>query len=109
MDFLKPVGALGSSRGSSIASWGLSKIIPYSSTNFKQVTQKALTPVLGKNTAKKISTRVMGRFFGRMVPYVGWGLTAKDAWDNRREIGQFIGNAKAINEANKYNLMWHVH
>ena len=51
----------------------------------------------------------MGRFFGRMVPYVGWGLTAKDAWDNRREIGQFIGNAKAINEANKYNLMWHVH
>lgn len=109
LNFLKPVGALGSNRGSSIASWGLSKVIPYTSTPFKKATQKALTPVLGKIAAKKMATKVVGRFLGRLVPFVGWGLTAKDAWDNRENIKDFVGEMKTQNEANKDNLLWHVH
>ena len=57
---LKPVGALGSKVGSSIASKYLSKALP----------QKMGVRILG--------TKVLGRALGRFVPYVGWGLTIYD-------------------------------
>lgn len=58
---LKPVGALKSPPGSSIASKYLSKALP----------QKMSVRVMG--------TTVLGRALGRLVPYVGWGLTINDA------------------------------
>ncbi|MDD2793078.1 MAG: hypothetical protein PHD73_07860 [Sediminibacterium sp.] len=109
LDFLKPVGALGSNRGSSIASWGLSKALPYSSTTLKKTTEKVLTNVIGKKSAKKLATKVVGRVLGRFVPFAGWGLTIKDAWDNRESIGEFVGEIRTQNEANRKNLLWHVH
>lgn len=58
---LKPVGALGSKGGSSIASKYLAKALP----------QKMGIRVMG--------TTVLGRALGRLVPYVGWALTINDA------------------------------
>jgi hypothetical protein len=108
-NFLKPVGALGSNKGSSIASWFLSKAIPITSTKLKNASQKALSPILGKLAAKKMSSKVIGRFLGRLVPLVGWSLTVKDAWDNKEDIKEFVGNMKTHNDANKGDLLWHVH
>jgi RHS repeat-associated protein len=53
-------------------------------------------------------TRSAGRFLGRWVPIVGWGLLATDVYDSRKEIKEFIGEVKKINEENKDNLLWHV-
>ncbi len=58
---LKPVGALGSKAGSSIASKYLAKALP----------QKMGVRVMG--------TTVLGRALGRLVPYAGWALTINDA------------------------------
>jgi RHS repeat-associated protein len=87
LDFLKPVGALGSQKGSSIASWTLSKVFPQRSLVLKQTTRKVLAKVVGKQIAKKVATKVVGRFLGRMVPYVGWALLANDVYENREDIG----------------------
>jgi RHS repeat-associated protein len=86
VDFLKPVGALGSPKGSSIASWTLSKVIPIKSTAFKKATQKILTPIVGKQLAKKTASKVVGRVLGRLVPVGGWVLLGKDVVDNWSEI-----------------------
>jgi RHS repeat-associated protein len=69
--FLKPVGVAGSKEGSSIASWGLSKIITYNSPWLKQTTRKIVAKVAGKQIAKKTGTAVVGRFLGRGVPIIG--------------------------------------
>ena len=65
---LKPIGALGSKPGSSIASYTLSKTLP-----------QRFTSVFGKKTgtqiAKKVGTNTIGRAIGRFVPYLGWGIT----------------------------------
>ena len=82
LDFLKPVGALGSKPGSSIASWTLSKAITYRSPLLKKTTQKVAAKVVGKQAAKKVGTAVVGRALGRFVPFAGWGLTAFDVYDN---------------------------
>jgi hypothetical protein len=97
---LKPVGALGSSSGSSIASKSLSKVLPYKSPVIKQVT----TSVFGRAS----STAVLGRAVGRFVPIAGWALTAYDVWDNRETINEFIQEQRATNEAHRNDLMWHV-
>lgn len=102
LNFLKPVGALGSKPGSSIASYTLSKAIPQTFT-------KVVGKKIGTKIATRVGTNVIGRFLGRLVPYAGWALTAKDAWDYRKEIGSFIKSMKEENEANKDNLLWHVH
>ena len=69
---LKPVGALGSKTGSSIASKTLSKVVPQTFT-------KVLGKELGTKVATTIGTNVIGRALGRLVPFVGWGLTMYDA------------------------------
>ena len=113
LEFLKPIGAAGSQPGSSIASWGLSRI-PWESNGPKKVTKKVFSFVLGKKLGKKVAYKVVGtttigRIAGRLVPWVGWGMTAVDAWQNRETIGEFVGGVKATNEANKNNILWHVH
>jgi hypothetical protein len=80
---LKPIGALGSKPGSSIASYTLSKAIPQTFT-------KTLGKEVGTEVATRVGTNVIGRALGRFVPYVGWGLTLYDVYDNRAAIGQFI-------------------
>lgn len=81
---LKPVGALGSKPGSSIASYTLSKTFP-----------QTFTKVLGKQTGTKIATslgtNVIGRAAGRFVPYVGWAWTA---WDVGWYLGENYGPSK---------------
>jgi RHS repeat-associated protein len=113
LEFLKPIGAAGSQPGSSIASWGLSRI-PWESSAPKQVTKKVISSVMGKKLGKKVAykiigTTTVGRIAGRFVPWVGWGMTIIDTWENREAIGEFIGGVKATNEANRDNILWHVH
>jgi len=94
LDFLKPVGAFGSQRGSSIASWTLGKALPIPTAPAKKVIRKQLTKVVGKTVARKVVNKMIGktvgRVLGRLVPYAGWGLLAKDVWDNRADIGGAI-------------------
>ena len=111
---LKQVGALGSSEGSSIASWTLSKAIPIKSTAFKKATQKVLTPMIGKQLAKKTASKVVGRVLGRLAPGVGWVLFGKDLYDNRKEIKEFVIEMQKKNASNAYrsdgswNTEWHI-
>ena len=109
LNFLKPVGMVGSKPGSSIASWALSKALPFKSPLLKQTTRKVVAKVAGKQIAKRVGTAVVGRFLGRLVPWLGWGLTAKDAYDNRAEIKSYIEDMQAENELHKNDLLWHVH
>ena len=83
---LKPIGALGSKPGSSIASYGLSKLFP-----------QRFTTVFGKKAGRKIakiaSSNTIGRAIGRSVPYLGWILFSYDiittSWDLGQEYGPF--------------------
>ena len=63
---LKPIGALGSKPGSSIASYTLSKAFPQRFTN-------VFGKKIGTKIAKKVGTNTIGRAIGRFVPYLGWG------------------------------------
>ena len=114
INWLKPVGALGSSEGSSIASWTLSKVIPIKSVVFKKSTQKILTPIIGKQLAKKTASKVIGRVLGRIAPGVGWILFGKDLYDNRNEITSYVTEIQNKNTVSAYrsdgtwNLEWHV-
>ena len=74
LKFLKPFGVLGSKPGSSIASYTLSKALPQTFT-------KTLGKELGTKVATFLGTNVIGRALGRLVPYVGWGITFYDAVD----------------------------
>ncbi len=69
INVLKPVGALGSKPGSSIASFFLSKIFPWRFTILKKIT--SIGGVRG-------STAVVGRALGRLVPVAGWAVTLYD-------------------------------
>ena len=64
----------GSSPGSSIASTLLSKI-PLKSPI------RLFAPVINKSGVRWVGTKLVGRFVGRWIPYVGWGLTIKDVVD----------------------------
>ena len=83
---LKPIGALGSKPGSSIASYSLSKLFP-----------QRFTSVLGKKVGRKVarvaSSNTIGRAMGRSVPYLGWGLLGYDiittSWNLGQEYGPF--------------------
>ncbi|MFC7526264.1 hypothetical protein ACFQRK_20055 [Parapedobacter sp. GCM10030251] len=88
--FLKPVGALGSQPGSSIASYTLSKVFPQNIPALKQAERKVIG-VVSKKAAKKAGTAVLGRFLGRMVPGVGWVITSYDILDNKEAVGLGIG------------------
>jgi hypothetical protein len=109
ISWLKPTGMMGSAEGSSVASYILSKTITYRSPLLKQATRKVVETVVGKQIAKRVGTAVVGRFLGRLVPYVGWALAAKDAWDYRQEVKEFTIGVKETNEAHKDDLLWHVH
>ena len=70
LDLLKPRGMLGSKAGSSIASYILSKALPFKMGR------------TGANLARTLtgsSTTNLGRFIGRMIPGLGWGITSMDA------------------------------
>ena len=88
---LKSIGALGSTSGSSIASYVLSKTLPINIGKKGSSIAKALT---GSKTTN------LGRFIGRMVPGIGWGLTATDisntfvAKPNIQQIQKNIVNKK---------------
>jgi RHS repeat-associated protein len=73
LEYLKPVGALSSKAGSSIASSFLSKAIPYKSPVIKQITK-----VTAKMVGEKASTAVAGRALGRLVPFLGELLIVYD-------------------------------
>ncbi len=79
---LKPVGALGSKPGSSIASSYLSKKFPQ------------------KMGFRLFGTRTLGRMMGRFVPYAGWALTINDVnnvlKDNIPSYKQFMDDQKYI-------------
>jgi RHS repeat-associated protein len=92
INYLKPVGAAGSQPGSSIASWGLNKVLPQSTTPAKVAIRKKITKVIGTSTAKKkvaskiarglfMNSTTWGRFLGRGVPVVGTLWLAKDVWE----------------------------
>jgi hypothetical protein len=98
--WLKPVGALSSSPGSSIASFTLSKTFPYRSPVIKKTT----TLLFGRTS----STAVLGRAMGRSVPVLGWGILAFDIWNNRETINEFILIQREMNEVNRQDLIWHV-
>ena len=83
---LKPVGALGTRKGSSIASWGLSKVF---NKPISKQTSKNLEKVLGKQIVRRSLNP--GRIAGRAVPFVGWGLTAADAIYTGYELGREYG------------------
>lgn len=83
---LKPVGALGSRKGSSIASWGLSKVFP---KQISKETSRKLERILGEEIVKKSTNP--GRIAGRAVPYVGWALTAADVIYSAYELGGEYG------------------
>ncbi len=103
-NFLKPVGALGSARGSTLISTTLSKAFP----------GHIYRSVLGRNTAteylvKKTGTTVIGRIGGRLlsrfVPGLGWGLMAYDfgafgikAWNHSVDT-QYGGSHRAYMQA----------
>jgi hypothetical protein len=74
INYLKPVAALGSRKGSSIASYTLSKVIPATFT-------KVVGKKIGTKIARKIGTNVIGRALGRFVPLVGTALLADDIKD----------------------------
>lgn len=74
INYLKPVGALGSKAGSSIASYTLSKAIPATFT-------RVLGKKIGRRIVKKVGTNVIGRALGRFVPLVGTALLADDIKD----------------------------
>jgi RHS repeat-associated protein len=84
---LKPVGALGSKAGSSIASYTLSKIIPNRFT-------KVLGKKLGTKVVKKTGTNGIGRAIGRLVPGLGWVIVYYDAGTTGFELGQEYGPSK---------------
>jgi RHS repeat-associated protein len=120
LDFLKPYGIAGSQPGSSIASWGLSKVITYETSAPKQITKKVLSKALGKKLGKKIAykiigTTTLGRLIGRLVPWAGWAWTAYDVWDNRETIKEFETGLQETNQKNSYrsdgtwSIEWHVH
>jgi len=92
INYLKPVGALGSSPGSSVASYTLAKVFPQRIPALKRVERRVIG-VVSKKAAKKAGTAVLGRFLGRLIPGIGYGITAYDVWDNKEVIG---GGLKAI-------------
>ena len=79
---LKPVGALGSKPGSSVASYTFSKVFPQTFTN-------TLGKKAGTKVATRVATNVIGRALGRFVPYFGVALTG---WD----IGWYLGTNYGI-------------
>lgn len=120
LDFLKPAGMLGSGPGSSVASWGLSKVLRGSTAPLKSYARNKLAKVVERKVAQKVVNRVIGativgRLLGRAVPLVGWALTAKDAWDYRAEIKSFEKAMIETNQSNSYksdgtwSTEWHVH
>lgn len=91
-DYFKPKGMLGSQPGSSVASSGLDKLFPKSTTPAKAAIRKKITKVIGTSTAKKkiaskvarglfLNSSTWGRFLARGVPIVGTLWLGKDVWE----------------------------
>ena len=60
----------GATGGTSVASWGLSKLLPL------KLPVRIPAPTLRYITS---SSKILGRVLGRWIPIVGWGLVAYDA------------------------------
>ena len=76
LDFLKPVGALGSARGSTLLSYTLGKT--FKGNIFSTFGKNSITQKLVAKTGTAVVGRVGGRILSRVVPYVGWGMFAAD-------------------------------
>ncbi|MNE28102.1 hypothetical protein D3C80_1215320 [compost metagenome] len=94
---LKPIGALGSKPGSSIASWSLSKAIPQTFTS-------TLGKKAGTKVATTVGTNVIGRGLGRLAPGVGWGLLGYD-FTTGIALPMAEGASK-FHESNEQNGNW---
>ena len=81
---LKPIGALGSKPGSSIASFTLSKIFPQKFT-------EVLGDKAGRKVARYATSNTIGRALGRFVPGLGWILFGYDAITTSWELGEKYG------------------
>lgn len=99
MKLLKPVGALSSRTGSSIASYVLSNTLRI---NIGKTGSSLALALTGARTSN------LGRFIGRMFPGVGWGITAIDCMYSRvakPNINQIQNNIMCGNNPldNTYN------
>jgi RHS repeat-associated protein len=65
----------GSSPGTSVASTVLNKALPFKSP------VRLPTIVSNRAGTRLVWTKAVGKFAGRWVPFLGWGLLAKDVWD----------------------------
>ena len=81
---LKPIGALGSKPGSSIASYTLSKVFPQKFTDI-------LGDKAGRKVAKYATSNTIGRALGRFVPGMGWILLGFDVITTSWELGAEYG------------------
>ncbi|MGN6420025.1 MAG: DUF6443 domain-containing protein [Pseudobacter sp.] len=115
LKMLKPVGALGSEAGSSIASVALSSRYPQSSAPLKSGARKVLKTVVGKKTAAKIvnsliGASTIGRLGGRLVPGLGLVMAASDVWNVWYPAAK--GGIESYNEAHPIekpgNLIYHI-
>ena len=87
----------GTSPGSSVASTLLSKI-PLKSPI------RLYAPVINKAGTRWVGTKLVGRFVGRWVPFVGWVLLAKDF---TTEIGLPMAEGmKQYNESMRRSGNW---
>ncbi|MBL7733332.1 MAG: hypothetical protein JNM88_19345, partial [Chitinophagaceae bacterium] len=71
----------GTSPGTSVASTLFDKIKIKSPVRLP-------APVVNKSGARIVFTKSVGRFMGRWVPWVGWGLLGKDLYDFVIELGK---------------------
>ncbi len=78
-NFLKPVAALGSSKGSTLFSSQLSKV--FKGHIFKAFGKNSITSYLVKRTNTTTIGRVAGRILSRFAPGVGWGLLIYDTFN----------------------------
>ncbi len=78
-EFLKPSGYLGSTKGSTFLSKYGSKLFPQNI--FEKFGRNEATEYLVRKTATTTLGRIGGRIGSRLIPFVGWSLTAYDIYD----------------------------
>lgn len=83
----------GSSPGTSLASKVLNKAIPLNSP------VRLPAPIVNKSGARIVYTKSVGKFLGRWVPWVGWGLTIYDIHTSATEYTMKQATSQSEREA----------